>query len=71
MFLSGLGVFAGNILARTVGVIAALISAISAFVWMPIYPVWGIIIIAMDFAVIWALTVHGRDMQKAERMDQM
>ena len=71
VFLSGLGVFAGNILARTVGVIAALISAISAFVWMPIYPVWGIIIVAMDFAVIWALTVHGRDIQKAEQMDQM
>ena len=51
--------------------IVALISAISAFVWIPIYPVWGIIIIAMDFAVIWALTAHGRDMQKAERMDQM
>ena len=71
VFLSGLGVFAGNILARTVGVIVALISAISAFVWIPIYPVWGIIIIAMDFAVIWALTAHGRDVQKAERMDQM
>jgi hypothetical protein len=70
VFLSGLGVFAGNILARTVGVIAALVSAISAFVWMPIYPVWGIIIIAMDFAVIWALTAHGRDIQKAERLDQ-
>ncbi len=71
VFLSGLGVFAGNVLARTVGVIVALISAISAFIWIPIYPVWGIIIIAMDFAVIWALTAHGRDMQKAERMDQM
>jgi len=71
VFLSGLGVFAGNILARTVGVIAALVSAISAFVWIPIYPVWGIIIIAMDFAVIWALTAHGRDIQKAEQMDQM
>jgi hypothetical protein len=65
---SGFGVFAGNVLARTVGVIAALISAISAFVWIPIYPVWGIIIIAMDFAVIWALTAHGRDIQKAEEM---
>jgi len=71
VFFSGFGVFAGNVLARTVGVIAALISAISAFVWLPIYPVWGVIIIAMDFAVIWALTAHGRDIQKAEQMDQM
>ena len=71
LFFAGFGVFTGNILARTIGVIAALISAISAFVWLPIYPVWGVIIIAMDFAVIWALTAHGRDIQKAEQMDQM
>lgn len=68
VFFSGFGVFTGNVLARTVGVIAALISAISAFVWLPIYPVWGIIIIAMDFAIIWALTAHGRDMVKASEM---
>lgn len=64
VFFAGFGVFAGNVLARTVGVIAAIVSMVSAFVWMPIYPVWGIIIIAIDFAVIWALTVHGRDIQK-------
>ena len=56
VFFAGFGVFAGNAIARTIGVIGATLSAISAFVWLPIYPVWGIIIIAMDFAVIWALT---------------
>ena len=71
VFLSGFGVFRGNVLARTVGVIAAILSMISAFVWMPIYPVWGITIIAVDFAVIWALTVHGRDVHKAEQMGTM
>ena len=80
VFLSGFGVFAGNVLARTVGVIAAailgamgaaLVSMVSAFVWMPIYPIWGITIVAVDFAVIWALTAHGRDIQKAERMGEM
>ncbi len=69
VFFSGFGVFTGNVLARTVGVFAALISMISAFVWMPIYPIWGITIVAVDFAVIWALTAHGRDIQKAERME--
>jgi hypothetical protein len=71
VFFSGFGVFTGNVLARTVGVIAALVSMISAFVWMPIYPIWGITIVAVDFAVIWALTAHGRDIQKAERMGEM
>jgi hypothetical protein len=26
------------------------------------YPVWGIIIIALDIVVIYALAVHGREM---------
>jgi hypothetical protein len=34
---------------------------------MPIYPVWGILI-AADIAVVWALTAHGRDMQRGEVM---
>jgi hypothetical protein len=66
--LAGFGVFTGNVLARIVGVIGATLSAISAFVWLPIRPIWGILVIAVDIAVIWALTVHGRDIQKAERM---
>ena len=66
--LAGLGVFTGNVLARIVGVIGATVSAIAAFVWLPIRPIWGILVIAVDLAVIWALTAHGRDIQKAERM---
>lgn len=59
---SGFGVFSGNIAARTVGVLAAVGSMIAAFFWIPWYPMWGIIVIAIDLAVIWALTVHGRDL---------
>jgi hypothetical protein len=70
ILLAGLVVLTGNILARIIGVIAAAISAIAAFAWLPIYPVWGIIVIAVDIAVIWALTVHGRAIQKAERMGE-
>ena len=41
--------------------IVAGLSAIAAFMWLPYYPLWGIVIIALDVAVIWALTAHGRD----------
>jgi hypothetical protein len=47
--------------ARTVGVIMATVSAIANFAWIPHYPLWAITIIAIDVFVIWALTVHGRD----------
>jgi hypothetical protein len=66
VFLCGLGIFSGNVLARTVGVLVALGSAITNFVWLPIQPVWSSIMIAISVAVIWALTAHGRDIA-AER----
>jgi len=66
VFLAGLGIFSGNVLARTVGVLVALLSAVANFVWLPIQPVWSSIMIAICVAVIWALTAHGRDIA-AER----
>ena len=63
VFLAGFGVFTGNILARTVGVIVASISLIANFLWLPVYPVWAIVIITIDALVIWALTAHGGEMR--------
>jgi hypothetical protein len=39
----------------------AVISAVFNFAWLPYYPVWSTIVIALDVFVIWALTAHGRD----------
>jgi hypothetical protein len=62
---SGFGLFSGAVWARIVGVIIAVISGLVAFTWLPYYPVWGIILIAISIGVIWALTVHGRDITMA------
>ena len=59
--LAGFGLFRGAVWARTVGVIVAGLSAIVSFMWLPWYPIWGILIILVDVTVIWALTAHGRD----------
>lgn len=59
--LAGFGLFSGAVWARTVGVILALLSAIANFAFIPWYPIWSIVIIAINVAVIWALTAHGRD----------
>ena len=58
---SGVGIITANVVARTVGVIVAALVMIANFAWLPYYPVWSIIVIAISIAVIWALTVHGRD----------
>lgn len=59
--LSGFGIFSGNVAARTVGVVVAALSALVNFAWLPYAPLWSSIMIAIAVAVIWALTVHGRD----------
>ena len=61
--LSGFGVFTGNVLARTVGVIVAAVNMIANFLWLPVYPFWAIIIIVIDALVIWALMVHGGELR--------
>ena len=61
VLLAGISVFGGAVWARTVGVILAVISGLVAFAWLPYYPVWAILFVAMSVLTIWALTVHGRD----------
>ncbi len=65
MLLSGIGVFSGNILARTIGVIVAGLSLLANFFFIPAYPLWALVVITMDLLVIWALTAHGKEMRKA------
>ena len=65
MLFSGIGVFSGNILARTVGVIAASVSLIANFFFIPAYPLWALAVVTIDVLIIWALTAHGSEMRKA------
>ncbi|MFJ9037227.1 hypothetical protein ACIRF8_11640 [Streptomyces sp. NPDC102406] len=58
---AALGVFAGSTWARVVGMILAGASAVESFFFIPYYPVWSIIIIALDVVVIWALAVYGKE----------
>ena len=61
---AGLGLFAGQMWARVVGIVLAGISALLNFAFIAAYPFWSIIVIAMDVFVILALTVHGREMKE-------
>ncbi|HWG64184.1 MAG TPA: hypothetical protein VG253_21040 [Streptosporangiaceae bacterium] len=61
--LVGFGVLAGMTWARVVGIALAVISAIVSLAFIPAYPVWGVIVIALDIVVIYALATHGREMQ--------
>jgi hypothetical protein len=60
--IAGFGIFTGSVAARTVGVIIAGLSILWNFAWLPYYPIWSVILIAVAVAVIWALTAHGREL---------
>jgi hypothetical protein len=63
LVLAGFGVFSGNVIARAVGVLVAAVSLIANFLWLPVYPIWSLVVIAIDVLVIWALTAHGGEMR--------
>lgn len=59
--VAGFFVLRGVVWARVIGVGVAALSAVLNFMWLPYYPVWSLLIIALDVFVIWALIAHGRD----------
>jgi hypothetical protein len=61
--ISGVGVMAGNLAARAVAVLLAGLSAIANLLFIEAYPLWSVIVITVDILVIYALTVHGRELK--------
>jgi hypothetical protein len=59
--LAGLALFQGSAWARTVAVILASVGLVANFLWLPHYPLWSMTAITFDVFVIWAVTMHGRD----------
>lgn len=60
---TGAGLLAGQTWARVVGVGLALVSSLVNIGFLAAYPVWSAIMVTIDILVIWALTVHGREMK--------
>jgi hypothetical protein len=61
--LAGVGLLAGNMVARVVGVAAAFLSALVNLAFISAYPVWSAILITIDVVVIFAIIVHGRELK--------
>jgi hypothetical protein len=61
VLLAGLFLFSDAGWARFVAVVAAVVAAIDNFMWLPYYPLWSIISIALCVIVIFALTAHRDD----------
>lgn len=65
--LTGVGLLAGNMAARVVGVILAVVSAIVNLVFIAAAPIWSTIVIVVDVIIIYAIIVHGRELRSQSR----
>ena len=62
--LAGISIYSGATWARSVGVLLAILAAVANFFFIPYYPVWSVLIIALCVAVIWALVTYGPEEAK-------
>lgn len=61
--LTGIALAMGQSWARIVGIILVGISALGNFLFIPYQPMWSLLIIAIDVAVIYALATRSRELQ--------
>ncbi|MGZ5399627.1 MAG: DUF7144 family membrane protein [Nocardioides sp.] len=58
---AGAALFQGAVWARVVAIIIASLSIVVNLLWIPYYPIWSLVAITFSALVIWAATMHGRD----------
>ena len=63
VMVAGVCVLAGQVWARAVGTLLALVSAALNIAFIGAAPAWSVTMIALDVVVIMALTVHGAEIK--------
>lgn len=64
LIAGGLAVMRGLVWGRVLGVVLAALSALANLAFLAAYPLWSVLVIALDVLVIFALTVHGSDIRE-------
>jgi hypothetical protein len=59
LILAALAVVSRSQIARWVGILAGAVMAITAVGWLPYYPIWSVVYIALGVAVIYGLAAYG------------
>lgn len=57
---------AGKGFGRTVAVLAALVSALVNMLFIPVYPIWSLLIITINIFIIYAVLVHGSELKDSK-----
>ncbi len=57
--LAGLALFTGSMWGRALAIIVASLSAIANFLFIPVYPIWSLVVMVIDILIIYAVAAHG------------
>lgn len=63
IFLAGLAVMSGRMWGRVVAIFLAVLSILGNLSFISAYPLWSIVAITLNVFVIYALTVHGSEVE--------
>lgn len=63
LIFAGVSLAQGHMFGRVIGVLVAVLSAVVNLAFLAAYPVWSVMVIAIDVLVIYAIVVHGRELQ--------
>ncbi|MET0146439.1 MAG: hypothetical protein ABW122_05580 [Ilumatobacteraceae bacterium] len=58
----GIGLYLGNEYARIAGVFLLMLNLVAQFTWIGAYPWWSVIAITLDVLILYALIVHGAEL---------
>lgn len=61
--IAAFGLLAGKMWARVVAVAMALVASVVNLGFIAAYPVWSVIVIALNVIVIYAITMHGAELE--------
>ncbi|MGW4325277.1 DUF7144 family membrane protein [Nocardia sp. NPDC004573] len=70
MVAVGIALFTGARWARIATIVIASFSILANFLWLPYYPWWSVLIIALDVVVIWAVTTWTPDVSSEPRSSE-
>ena len=63
LILVGAFLFSGATWARVIAVILVIVNAVGQLALLPVQPWWSLIVLTLDILVIYALTVHGKELE--------
>lgn len=65
LILVGIALFSGATWARVTAIVLVALNALSQLMLLPLQPWWSLIVLTLDILVIYALTVHGKELRAA------